>query len=207
MPETFGVRLRRARKAQGMSGPTLAKLLGVSAQTVSEWERDKYFPESERLKAIASHIRVRVDWLLGGTDGPPEHSLNAKAGRLIPKIPLAHLASANLNNLAASGMQVEYMYSHFDCGERSFQFTISDTSNRPTFEPGDSVVIDPDRVIQPGDMVLAIVDGLPVFRRYRPRGAVVELHAVNTDWEPLTLSPGTNGRVIGALSEHSRQAR
>lgn len=207
MPETFGVRLRRARKAQNMSGPALGKLLGVSPQTVSEWERDKYFPKTELLKPIASHVRVRVDWLLGGSDGPPEHSLNAKAGRLIPKLPLAAIASVNLQRLTGTGMELEYVYTHFDCGERSFQFTIADSSNRPTFEPGDSVVIDPDRPIQPGDMVLAVVDGVPVFRRYRPRGDTVELIPINSDWEPLSLTPGGNGRVLGALSEHSRQAR
>ncbi len=49
MSQTFGERLRFARKNQDMTGPELARRLSVSAQTLSEWERDKYLPTADKL--------------------------------------------------------------------------------------------------------------------------------------------------------------
>jgi len=66
MAETIGERLRRVRKDAGLSGPSLAKHLGVSAQTVSEWERDKYLPEAARLAVLAQLLHISVDYLLTG---------------------------------------------------------------------------------------------------------------------------------------------
>lgn len=204
MPGTFGQRLRDARKAAGLTGPQLAKHMNVSAQTVSEWERGKYFPEAERLTALARFLHVKVDWLLGGTDGPVSGLAGAE-GRLVSKIPFDELHT--FDPLDPPKVTREKVFTHFPCGQHSFQFTINDRSNADDYLPGDSVIIDPDLAPTPGDMVLMIVGGAPLFRRYRPRGGSVELVPINSDWEVVTCDLGNGERMLGTMTERAQRRR
>ena len=85
--ESFGLRLRKLRKARGETQPELAKLLGLSRSAVSMYESGEREPKYELLTAIAAHYDVDLDYLLGrerpepseGED--PDIRLIARAGR------------------------------------------------------------------------------------------------------------------------------
>lgn len=205
MSGTFGARLRSARKAIDMSGPSLAKALGVSAQTVSEWERDKYFPEADKVGRIATLLHVKVDWLIIGRDEPTLGRVTG-GGRLVSKVAFGDLAGFDPHDLAQH-TQRDKVFSHFPCSQHAFQITIADASNATEFLPGDSVIIDPALTPEPGNMVLIVADGVPLFRRLRPRGGLLELVPLNTDWEAQSVKLGRTVRMLGAMSEHSRQRR
>lgn len=207
MATTFGERLRKARKDAGHSGPVLAKHLKVSAQTVSEWERDKYLPTADKLVTIARLTNVKVDWLLTGQNGSTV-GRGGTSGRLVPVIPFDDLSSFIPSDESAANTLREKVFTHFPCGNKSFAISIRDNSNSPRFESGDSVIIDPDAEPRPGDMVLAIVDGEPVFRRFRPRGKKVELSPLNSDWDVLHATlDGRSGRLMGTMVEHATARR
>jgi len=53
---TLGGRIRRQRLVSGLAQYELAKILGVSAPTVSEWESDKKIPARERWSDIAQAL-------------------------------------------------------------------------------------------------------------------------------------------------------
>ena len=42
----FGEKLKNARVGQGMTQETVAKQIGVSRQSLSNWEKDWYLPDS-----------------------------------------------------------------------------------------------------------------------------------------------------------------
>lgn len=202
MAGTFGSRLRQARKAARMSGPDLAKAIGVSNQTVSEWERDLYQPRGERLTALARLTHVRVDWLLSG-NGTELPVLGG--GRLVPKIALDELSIFDPRVTDTS--EKERVLSHFPCGSYSFQVTLKDNSNAPRFLPGDSVIIDPELEPNPGDMVLVVVGKTPHFRKYKPRGKQLDLEPLNPDWEVVRCTIGKDAVLLGAMSEHTQPRR
>lgn len=204
MSDTFGKRLRRARKDARLTGPELAKRLDVSAQTVSEWERGLYLPAADRLAAIARLVGVKVDWLLTGQDGPILGALSG-TGRLVPKVAAQELPGYDPRDNRLTTIAREQVLSHFPCGPHAFQITIGDNANSDTFSVGDSVIIDPDRKPVPGSMVLAVVDGAPLFRRYRPRGSSVELVPLNADWETTTATLENGNRLLGTMTEHARK--
>lgn len=198
---SFGKRLREARKACKLSQAAIAKTLSVSTQSVSEWERGLYQPSAERLAKLAKLLRVSVDWLLSGGDGAP---IGVGEGRLVPKITTKELAT--FEPLLGASSSHDRVLSHFACGPHSFQISIDDTANAPRFQPGDSVIIDPDLKPTPGDMVLAVIRGTALFRKYRQRGKDVDLEPLNPDWETVTAS--TKLAVIrGTMSEHSQPRR
>ena len=61
---TFGEKLTRLRKREGMSQEDLAAQVGVSRQAVSRWEQSTAMPDSARLWAVSRLFRVSADYLL-----------------------------------------------------------------------------------------------------------------------------------------------
>lgn len=58
-------RIREARLANHMSQVELAKKLGVSKQSLSNWENDNIQPSIEMLTRMAVQLNVSTDYLLG----------------------------------------------------------------------------------------------------------------------------------------------
>lgn len=57
--------IKNLRLAKNMSQVELAKSLGVSKQSVSNWENDNIQPSIEMLVKIAKCLNVSTDYLLG----------------------------------------------------------------------------------------------------------------------------------------------
>lgn len=60
--------IRKIRQARNMSQVELARSLGVSKQSVSNWENDNIQPSVEMLIKIALKLNVSTDFLLGLSD-------------------------------------------------------------------------------------------------------------------------------------------
>lgn len=58
-------RIREMRQAQGMSQVELAGRLGVTKQSISNWENDNIQPSIEMLVKLALTLGVSTDYLLG----------------------------------------------------------------------------------------------------------------------------------------------
>lgn len=69
-------RIRQAREALGLSEQDLANRLGVTAETVTEWESGGRDPRSNRVIMLAGVLGVSAHWLLDGSAdvGPSERS-------------------------------------------------------------------------------------------------------------------------------------
>ena len=57
--------IRTLRSVRGMSQVELARRLGVTKQSVSNWENDNIQPSIEMLKKLADIFSVSTDYLLG----------------------------------------------------------------------------------------------------------------------------------------------
>jgi transcriptional regulator with XRE-family HTH domain len=60
---SFGMTVKAARKRRRMTQPQVAERLGVTAQAVSEWERDKSLPELTRLAHLADLLGLTLEEL------------------------------------------------------------------------------------------------------------------------------------------------
>ena len=69
----FGEKIKAFRMSRGLSQVDLAGKLGVTKQSVSNWENENIMPSIDRLIKIAEVFPVTTDFLLGLSE---KHSLN-----------------------------------------------------------------------------------------------------------------------------------
>lgn len=64
--QTFGEKLTLLRKQAGVSQEELAFEIGVSRQTVSNWENGKIRPQTENIVALCGFFNVKPEYFLSG---------------------------------------------------------------------------------------------------------------------------------------------
>ena len=60
----FGEKLKKLRKARGLSQEQLADELQVSRQAISKWELGESTPDTDNLVALSDYFGVSIDYLL-----------------------------------------------------------------------------------------------------------------------------------------------
>jgi len=206
---TIGSRLRDARKERGFTLEKVGKFFEITPQAVQQWEKDVTVPDAERLDRLAKLLEVDVGYILTGavllehTGNISVRSVFHLGGRAVPRLTLKDVTE---QRFYASGGN--YLHTHFPCSEGSYAITIEDASCADEYMQGDSVVIDPDLRPDPGDMVLAVVNGEAIFRRFKlvsKNPLQFLLEPLNPLWAPDT---GTDLSVIlGVMSEHTKPRR
>ncbi|HRF35910.1 MAG TPA: helix-turn-helix transcriptional regulator [Clostridia bacterium] len=63
--QEFSKRLKELRIENGYSQTDFGKLLNVSQDTISLWERDKSYPTTDCLYKICKTFSISADYLLG----------------------------------------------------------------------------------------------------------------------------------------------
>ena len=66
----LGKRLKQARKNKGLTQDYVAKIIGTTYQTISNYERGTRDPDTESLTRLANLYETSIDYLLGRTDDP-----------------------------------------------------------------------------------------------------------------------------------------
>lgn len=66
---SFGEKLTKLRKEEGMSQEDLANSLNVSRQAVSKWESNSSYPETDKIIAICKLFNCSMDELIGLKEG------------------------------------------------------------------------------------------------------------------------------------------
>lgn len=97
---TTGQTIARARKAKGMTQEQLAERLGVTRQSVSRWESDTVYPETEKLIRLADLLGLTCDELLRNVEPEPEEragnpfrwKYEYKSQRTLWGLPLVHIS-------------------------------------------------------------------------------------------------------------------
>jgi transcriptional regulator with XRE-family HTH domain len=90
--ENTGARLRAARMRQGLSLRSVAQAVGLSPSLVSKVETGKTQPSVSTLFALASHLGLRVDDVIGGAGGT---SGRQPAAHAVPSRPKVQRAGEN----------------------------------------------------------------------------------------------------------------
>lgn len=211
---TLGQRIRTARLgtkpkwlSQGALGAKVAAITGDTGYTpsaVGQWEADKSEPSIAAVVAIATITDADIVWLLTGKELHKSGRL-PRGGRVVPKITGMRAVADRTDRGGASS---ESVHTHFDCSEQAFAMPIFDGRNTPEYKLGDNVVIDPAESPVPDDMVLAKINGAPVFGVFtKVKGGHIEIAACNKRWGAEEIKPKRGDKIIGVMTEHARPRR
>jgi len=69
----IGLRIKNLREERGYSQGELARRVGVTQPTVSDWENNKTEPAVDNLRILATELEVFFEWLATGR-GPQQYS-------------------------------------------------------------------------------------------------------------------------------------
>lgn len=205
---TLGQRIEEARLRAGKTLAEVGKACGgKTPQAVKNWQDGKSKPSGKDLMTLSDFLGVSFKWLIYGVDESPANGNlgDQLGGRTVPQIDWSNVGILkNEGRTIASGV----VRTHFPCGINSFAVKAVDRSNEAgtsdSIEAGSSVVIDPDEPLVPGDYCLAVVDGEPMIRLYRPRGTYIELVPANPNWPTVHAQLDD---IIGPVTETTKPRR
>lgn len=72
--ESLPERLRRLRKAAGLTQQDVADAVGVAVGTVNKWEQGKQGLRGDNLTAVARALKVRLETLVEPTENVPRET-------------------------------------------------------------------------------------------------------------------------------------
>ena len=81
MDNTIGKRISALRREKGLKQEDIAQALDVSSQAVSKWENDQSCPDISLLPKLARLLGVSVDTLLSGEEDKPTVELVSEQKR------------------------------------------------------------------------------------------------------------------------------
>jgi SOS-response transcriptional repressor LexA len=203
----LGARIRQVLSEKNLTQAQLARLVGVKQQTISYiCATDSPASTSRYATKIAQVLGVNPSWLQSGEGGQHDPSVRIEMEGVeltVRRVPLvaSRDAPALLEGKDAFVKKAGLM-TDAKTGPRAFAVEIDGDSMRPLFRPGDRIVVDPDLTAEPGDFVVAQVQGAVTFRKYRARAdAEFELAPMNDDW-PVVKSDHDSVKVLGVMVEH-----
>lgn len=87
---TTGEKLQNLRKQNNYTQEELADIMGVSRQSISKWESDIAFPETEKIITLSKLYKCSIDYLLNSECNNPNSSavINSKRRYNRKRLPL-----------------------------------------------------------------------------------------------------------------------
>ena len=192
-------RIVSARTRLGISQSELARIVGVSPQTVQQWESGETSPRPSRYKGLANALHVTEQWLVFGVGGlrPIEKGRqdrdNITQGPDIRgRVPLISWTTAGhwseiVDNFQPGDAE-DWIATTAKVGPRAYALRIRGDSMEPVIPDGSVVIVDPD--IAPDHRKIVIVrqnndeatckrlvyeGGKPYLKPENPRYPVIEM--------------------------------
>lgn len=207
--ESAGERIRSRRKALKLTQLVVASGIGVSHVAVSQWEKDETVPRGENLLRLAELLQCTAAWIIDGEGEVFAAPLNVSGVSALPLITLAQAAAwMQEQRLLIQQQATRFLYSDSRLSESALAITLEDTAMQPDYRPGDTLIFDPAVIPQPGDVVLAHINGEVLVRIYRLMAEqhdeqIFSLRPLNDDF-PVHASSEKKIELIGTMMEMRR---
>lgn len=200
--KTLGNRIRERRKELKLTQAALAKAVGVSAASVTLWEKEETAPKGENLFSTAKKLRCDVDWLLYGK-GNPENNTISPVNKLQGQYPVLDWVQAG--NWSTINETAKHEADHYPCpvkcSDKTFLLKVRGQSMAPTFNEGELIFVDPEVEAIHGKYVVARLDdeNEATLKQLIIEGGHKFLKAANPSW-PTQIQPiNGNCTIVGVV--------
>ncbi len=214
--EKIGHRIKEERAAKGLTRKALSELTdNLKISRINNYERGERTPGPEEIKQLAKALEVAPAFLMCLSDDR-QGRLNKTPGlgALIPVLdykqacePVTSILemkneenSEKLNFIPVSPELAGRL------GKNAFALYVKEDSMAPEFRLNDMLIVDPEIIPNPGDFVLAQLDGdnEVLIRKYKQISASkidkeFELISLNENWADIRVSGDVASKLIGAV--------
>lgn len=206
-------RIKQLREGLGLSMEMLAEKVGVSWQTVQQWENGKTAPKRKRLDDVAEVLGTTSDFLMFGREGAALKSTDAESDpRFIPIRQVEFKISAGI-----AGFSVEFTAEDAEeplflprvwierrtlDPETLYATRVNGSSMAPGIRDGDVIVVDTSNTSREKDAIVAVNhEGELTVKRLKYEHRRWWLTSDNADqkhYPPVPCGDGTYllGRVV-----------
>lgn len=199
--KNFNERSKERRSALGLTQLQLAKKVGVSSVTISQWESGDYSPKGKNLYKLAEALKCSPDWLLYGKEiGTQNISPGPDIKGFFPLISWvqagAWAAIEEINSLEA-----ERFPCPVSCSAKTFVLKVQGVSMEPTFRDGDLIFVDPEVEWRHGAYVVARLNDQneATFKQLVIEGSHKFLKPLNPNWPEQLIPINGNCEIVGVV--------
>lgn len=202
--QEFGARLKALRLELGMTLQEVGDAMGVKQQSVSGWE-DGSVPRPYRWERLARVLRTSVAELFYGK--PSSETPNSRNAQILTvdfrgRVPLIGWAQTGNwleeHSRFHPGDAEKWLHVTVETGQMAFALRVIGDSMEPKVPAGSVVVIDPDKALAHGAIVLAKLDDTYILRQYWLDGQTPYLRPLNDRYPIL---PAFDAKVVGVAHQ------
>lgn len=199
-----GEKIRKIRKARGLTLAEVENLAGISNGNLSRIERGDQWVSEEVLFALARVLEVPVaDFFIQG-----DNFRNATPHQSLPLISWVQAGDwcEAIDNFQPGDAE-EWIACPFRAGPRAYVLRVVGTSmfnpsGEKSYQPGDYIAVDPDRAPTNKSMVIARLDdeNTATFKQLiiEPNGQQF-LQALNPAWPDRIISVNSRASICGVV--------
>lgn len=169
---TFPDRLRQLREEKGFKTQSgFAKILNLRQSQISQWESGRCFPDKQNMIKLTDILGVTYDYLLTGR----ESDKSSEENTISVRIPIVGCVGASIR---IGGLPYDPPYEFVEM-RGLLSFDVRDNSMEPIARSGQRVLVDPEKKINDGDLVVADLGGGYVFKRWHEHEGTNCLVSIN----------------------------
>lgn len=198
MSNIIGKQISELRNTRGYTQEDLALKIGVSKQTVSNWETGLKVPRMGAIQKIADHFNVSKSFIIDGKD--PIQVSNLNKVKSLAKIPVLGTITCGDPILAHENIEsyIDEVEENLPSGELFYLKTQGD-SMAPTIPQNSFVLIRKQEYVESGEIAAVIVNGdnEATLKRVKYQDDIVMLIPDNKAYEPIVITESNHARIIG----------
>lgn len=204
--DTLNDRIRKRRKELKLTQQDVAKFVGVSRVSVSQWETGETAPKGENLLSIANFLHCSPQWLMSGDEEPEEPSFtyvkqDSHHG-ISTSFPLINWEqAANWPQPASNVASLKRYPCLVPCSKHTFVLKVQSISMQPKFEEGSFIFVDPEVEPSSGKYVVVRQPGRDevIFRQLLVEGSQKFLQPTNPDWPEKIIAIDEGTQIVGTV--------
>lgn len=200
MTNKFGDRVKNARIQRGMTQTDLAKMVGISRQQITNYEKNDSTPKDSVMNMLSAALGVSIKWLETGDKMLEGHIIRGGVDFIRRPIPLISWEQAALMpNKLIDDLVYQWIFPPEDCGVNAFALKVIGESMEPEFTDGATIIVEPNIEPMSGDFVVAKFgkDDDITFKRLFKDAGKYYLRPTNLSYESIRLD---NLSVIGVVT-------
>ncbi|TQC94705.1 helix-turn-helix domain-containing protein [Moraxellaceae bacterium AER2_44_116] len=161
----IGERVRELRKKHKMTQAEVARKIGVSSPTITQWENNQTSPKGDNLLRLSQVLSCSPDWLMSGKGHPNDIHENVEAApRLKGLVPVINEVQAGAWTDIKTGFDESEIHewiptlqanSRYAFALRVVGDSMANTSERRSLSEGMIVVVDPEKQAKHRSIVVA----------------------------------------------------